>query len=77
MVVDELWNVGGTRTRVLGYELDVVFEGDVSGTVSVNYWFSPHYGLTVREEYSADAKVGPFDYHGEWFVELRSFTPRS
>ncbi len=38
---------------------------------------SPHaYGLTAREEYYADAKVGPSDYFGERSVELRSLQPR-
>lgn len=77
MAGDEHWTIGGTRVRVLGYEFDVVLEGEFNGTVSVDYWFAPRYGLTVREEYWADAKVGPLDYYGHWFVKLRSLTPRT
>lgn len=74
---DGHWAIGGIQTRVLGYRMDVEFEGDVEGTVRVSYWFAPAYGVTVREDYRIDARVGIFDYWGEWFVTLRSLTPRT
>ncbi len=74
---DATWSIDGVRLRVLGYHIDVRFDGDITGTVSVSYWIAPRYGLTVREEYYADAKVGPLDYFGEWSVELRSLQPRT
>lgn len=75
MIEDDTWTIGGVRSRVLGYDMDVEFEGEVAGTVRVKYWFAPRHGLTVRENYSADAKVGPLSYHGEWFVRLKSLSP--
>lgn len=77
-VEDDVWTIGGTSTRVLGYVMDVELEGDVEGTVKVNYWFSPAYGLTVREDYRIDAKVGHLPpYFGEWSVRLLSLDPRA
>lgn len=74
-VEDEKWDIGGTKTRVLGFEFFAEFVGEFNGTVKVNYWYAPRYGVTVREEYYADAQVGPLRYWGEWFVRLRSLHP--
>ena len=74
-VENSKWDIDGVRTRVLGFEFFVKLEGEFNGTVSVKYWYAPRYGLTVREEYYADAQVGPLKYWGEWFVRLRSLTP--
>lgn len=76
-VDDSTWNVGGVDARVLGLEFSAEMEGEFNGTVTIKFWFAPRYGLTVREEYYADAKVGALTYWGEWFVELRSLKPRT
>lgn len=77
VVADEHWTIGGTRARVVAYEFDIDLEGEFNGTVAVNVWLAPRYGLTVREEYDADAMIGPLKYNGKWFVELRSLEPRT
>lgn len=76
-VDDRVWEVGRVRTRVFGFEINVTFVGEFNGTASVNYWYSTEYGMSVREDYSATASIGPVVYQGEWSVRLRSLTPHT
>jgi len=72
---EEKWTVGSMGVRVVGFRLDFVFVGELNAEVTVEYWFAPGHGMTVHEDYSIDAKVGPLNYHGEWDVKLRSLVP--
>ncbi len=75
MTGDEVWRVGGEPVRVLGYELDVEFKGELNAVVNVKYWFSPFLGVTVHEDYSIDAAVLGLRYQAEWNVKLTSLQP--
>lgn len=77
MVGDEVWRVGGEPVRVLGYEMDVEFVGELSGHVTVKYWFSPFLGMTVHEDYRVDADVSGLRYRAHWNVKLASLQPAS
>ena len=75
MVGDEIWRVGDESVRVLGYETEVEFVGELSGHVTVKYWFSPFLGMTVHEDYRIDANASGLRYKAHWNVKLTSLHP--
>ena len=68
-------SVGGRPVAAWVDQLDVVLHGEIEGEVTVTRWLSPEHGVTLREEYRADAWVGPLHYIAEWSVSLRSIEP--
>lgn len=75
VVSDEIWNVGGQSVRVVGHDLDIEFEGELSAQVTVDYWYAPSLGITVREDYTMDATASGLRYEAEWTVRLLSLFP--
>ena len=71
----EYVTVGAERVRAWADRLDVVLHGRIEGEVTATRWLSPDHGLTLREEYRADAWLGPIHYIAEWSVTLRSLRP--
>jgi len=71
----EYVTVGTERVPAWGDRLDVELHGRIEGEVTVTRWLSPEHGLTLREEYRADAYLGPLHYIAEWSVTLRSLRP--
>jgi hypothetical protein len=71
----EYVTVGTERVPAWGDRLDVELHGRIEGEVTVTRWLSPEHGLTLREEYRADAYLGPLHYIAEWSVTLRSVRP--
>lgn len=67
--------VGGTPVLVWGVNMHFVFRGALDGTVEFDRWISAAYGLNVHENYTADVKIGPLMYHGEWSMRLNSLIP--
>jgi len=71
----EYMTVGGEPVHAWADRLDVELHGRIEGEVTATRWLSPEYGLTLREEYRADARLGPIHYIAEWSVTLRSVRP--
>jgi hypothetical protein len=67
--------VGGERLHAWADRLQVELHGEIEGKADVTRWLSPEYGLTLREEYRADAWLGPVHYIAEWSVTLASVEP--
>jgi hypothetical protein len=71
----ELLQIGSERVMAWRDHLHVELHGDIEGVADVTRWLSPTHGVTLREEYRADAYIGPLHYVAEWSVTLRSLQP--